>query len=244
MRHERDAQLLVHQLQQAVYVGDLQGHRAPHPGRRERRVGRAARTEVRVEVDEGLTRQLRPGRPVRRRQPVPRRAQQHHGLPGQRDQLAAPARRVHRRGERDVEPPARHPVDQPCRALLAQPDLHVRVGVVEGGEQPGQPQPGHALLHAHRQGPAQQPPYRVDGLLRGPHPGQGAFRLDQQGATRLGQPYAAGGPAEQRRPQLLLQRPYGGGEPGLRDGDPLRRAGEMPLLGDGHEMFQLTQLHD
>lgn len=33
----------------------------------------------------------------------------------------------------------------------------MRVGVVEGGEQPGQPQPGHALLHAHRQGPAQQP---------------------------------------------------------------------------------------
>lgn len=120
----------------------------------------------------------------------------------------------------------------------------MRVCAVEGGEQPGQAHPGHALLHAHRQGAAQQSPYGVDGVLGRPCARQGAFGLHQQGAPGLGQPHTAGGPAEQRGPQLLLQGPDGGGEPGLRHGDALGGPGEMLFLGDGDEMFQLAQLHD
>ncbi len=120
----------------------------------------------------------------------------------------------------------------------------MRVLAVEGGEQPRQAHPGHALLHAHRQGAAQQSPYRVDGVLRRPRARQGAFGLHQQGAAGLGQPHTAGRPAEQRGPQFLLQGPHGGGEARLRHGHAFGGPGEMLLLGDGDEMFQLTQLHD
>lgn len=115
---------------------------------------------------------------------------------------------------------------------------------VEGRQQTWQTHPRHALLHAHRQGAAQQPPYRVDGIPRGPCPRQRPLGLHQQRVPGLRQPHAARGAAEQRRPELVFQGPDGGGEPGLRHGEALGGTGEVLFLGDGDEVFQLTQLHD
>lgn len=244
MRHHRDPQPLPHQLQQAVHIVDLQAHRPAHPRRRERLVGGPPGTPVRMEVDERRPRQLLPPhlRPPGER--VPRRAQQHHRLPGQRHQLPAPLRRADRRGERQVEASAYHPFQQAAGALLPQPQLHLRVLPVERRQQPRRAHPRHALLDPDRQRPAQQPPYGIDRVPRRPRARQRALRLHQQRPTGLGEPDRARGPAEQRGPQLLLQRPYGGGEPGLRHGEALGGAGEVLLLGDGDEVLQLTQFHD
>ena len=63
-------------------------------------------------------------------------------------------------------------------------------------------------------------------------------------AARLGEPDRAGRTAEQRRPQLVLQRADGGGQPRLGHGQTLGSPGEVPLLGDRDEVLQLTQFHD
>ena len=72
--------------------------------------------------------------------------------------------------------------------------------------------------------------------------------------ARAGPPRAARGPAgvsctwrvlrrKSGAPELPLQGLDRGGQAGLRDVQTLGRAGEMALLGDRHEVFELAQLH-
>ena len=50
-------------------------------------------------------------------------------------------------------------------------------------------------------------------------------------------------PAEQLGAQLPLQRPDLLGQRGLGDMHPLGGPGEVPGLGDGHEVLELLELH-
>ncbi len=65
----------------------------------------------------------------------------------------------------------------------------------------------------------------------------------QQRLARVGERDVAAGPTEQFRPQLVLQGPDLLGERRLGDMHLLRGAGEMPRLGDGHEIRELLEVH-
>ncbi len=114
----------------------------------------------------------------------------------------------------------------------------------EAGQQPGHRHPGDALLGAQGQGPAQHPLHRGDRLVRRPHLGEDPPCLLQQRPPRLRQRHPAGRAHEQRCPQLPLQRPDRRRQPGLGHQQAFRRPGEVLVLGDRHEVLEMTQFHD
>ena len=91
----------------------------------------------------------------------------------------------------------------------------------------------------------------ADGAAR--HVARLLRRLVAQGEqlARLGQQMLAGGrqahalavALEQLGLQLFLQLLDGDRQRWLRDAQPLRRAAEMQLLGQGHEVVQYAQFH-
>jgi hypothetical protein len=91
-----------------------------------------------------------------------------------------------------------------------------------------------ALLQALHRGD------RVRARTRG---GQRAAGLRKQRRAGGGQPNPAGRPLEQGRTELGLQRLDRGGQSRLGDLHAGGRAGEVSLLGDGHEVLQRPQLH-
>jgi hypothetical protein len=49
---------------------------------------------------------------------------------------------------------------------------------------------------------------------------------------------------QQRRPHLLFELTYLQAQRRLLDSEPSRRPGEVPLLGDRHEIAQMPEFHD
>ncbi len=66
--------------------------------------------------------------------------------------------------------------------------------------------------------------------------------MPKQEHTGLGQLDVVRGPVQQLGSELLLEQPHLATERRLRDMQPLRRAGEVPLLGDGDEVLQPTEI--
>ena len=67
--------------------------------------------------------------------------------------------------------------------------------------------------------------------------------MTEQFRAGLGERDPAGGPDQQRRAEFPFQAPDQVAEGGLPDEQLLGRASEMQLGRDGHECFQLAQLH-
>ena len=91
---------------------------------------------------------------------------------------------------------------------------------------------------------ADQPRELVDG---GAGPGHGierGARVGQHRDTDLGQAHRAGRAIEQILAELSLEPADLCADPGLRDVDALRGAGEVRLLGDGDEVLELPKLHN
>jgi hypothetical protein len=80
-------------------------------------------------------------------------------------------------------------------------------------------------------------------LDAGLDPQQGSAGVDQQAAAGLGQRHAARQSAEELHAQVPLQRASLVAERRLLDAQPLGRAGDMPFLGDGDEVAEVTELH-
>jgi len=104
--------------------------------------------------------------------------------------------------------------------------------------------PGNCGLPPEAADPPAAPFVRGDGrgaglLLEGEHP-RGGF--EQRGTGRR-QLHPAGGAAEQRCAEVLLERADRAAEVGLGQVEPFSRAAEVQLLGDGGERPQLMQLH-
>jgi hypothetical protein len=83
----------------------------------------------------------------------------------------------------------------------------------------------------------------VDGVTRRRRRGQDALGLGEQRLPRLTQLDAPGGPDEQGRTQVALERPDRCGPRRLRDVTTQRGPREVPLLGHGHELLQLLEVH-
>ena len=64
-----------------------------------------------------------------------------------------------------------------------------------------------------------------------------------RGLARGGQPHGATRPVKQRLTHLAFQPLNLGADRRLRDADALGGAGEVGLLGDGDEVFELPEFH-
>ncbi|GGT28386.1 hypothetical protein GCM10010254_56410 [Streptomyces chromofuscus] len=245
VRYDGDAQVLVQEVEQTVHVVHLHVHAPPYARPGERGVGGLARPPVGVKVHEHLAAQLvrrdgraGPGEAVRGM------AQHRHRLAAQRHraQLVGVLLRTHREGQ--VKPPRRDLLRQRAGAGLPQTDLHVRVPAPERGEQPRHVHPGDTLLGAEREHPAQHALHRGHRLVGRPHLREDPLRLAQQRPPGRGERHPAGGPHEQRRPQLPFQRADRGGQARLGHHQPLGRPGEVLVLGDRDEVLKMAQFHD
>ncbi|WSG42036.1 hypothetical protein OHA72_64445 [Dactylosporangium sp. NBC_01737] len=158
------------------------------------------------------------------------------------DQHVEVGRRGVVRDDRRVQTPLPEPVDEPVGGVLGEGDLDSRVLGVEVREHRGQVD----VVRGH--GPDRDPAAGQPGQLVGGAPGavDGGERGAGVGQDRLagrGQPDLPAGAVQQVLPQLPLQLPDLRTHSRLRDPQPGRRAGEGGLLGDGHEVRQLMQLH-
>ncbi|MGY3678202.1 hypothetical protein ACVWXU_001825 [Streptomyces sp. TE33382] len=151
-----------------------------------------------------------------------------------------------RQGQHDqgeIERTARQLPYEVVRAALLQQQPDARMQIVEGAqdvrqqtraEAGGRPEPDpsppqlHQLLHL------------VPGGVRVREDPAGQR---QQCLARVGEGDVAPCPAEQFGAQLVLQRPDLLGERRLRDMHRLGGAGEVPGLGDGHEIGELLEVH-
>jgi hypothetical protein len=73
--------------------------------------------------------------------------------------------------------------------------------------------------------------------------GQHRPRVAQEGLSRRGHLHAPARPREQLAAQLVLQQPDLVAQRRLGHVEPLGGAAEVQLLGDRHEIAELTQLH-
>lgn len=83
--------------------------------------------------------------------------------------------------------------------------------------------------------------------LRGPyrraHPARQTAHLRKKGAPGLRQFRPVRHPVEQLYAHFRLQITDLGAERWLGDAEPLRRAGKIPLFGNGQEIADMAQLH-
>ncbi|RDI29801.1 hypothetical protein DFR72_105220 [Lentzea flaviverrucosa] len=214
------------------------------PGGGQRAVDLVACAPVGVEVDERLAGQLGEFDGVPGGEGTVRCAGQHERLTGQGGHPQVVRHPVLTGDEREVETARAHLLDQFGVAGLAHPDLHTGVQLVEPRQHRGQVHHVQALQAADGQRAAQQP---LDGGDRVPgrlDAAQRPARLGQQRPSGLGQLDLAGGAQEQRRAQLDLQCADRRRETRLGDAQPVRGSGEMALLGDREEVFELPEFHD
>ena len=175
---------------------------------------------------------------------VVRVAEHDQRLGRQRRHHHAARRRAGHRDQGYVQAARRQQVDQPGRATEPQPDLDPRMPRAEPGQLGRDVHHAETLFAADAQRPAQHPAHGGHRVVRRGHAGQRAVRLGEQHPARLSELDPAGAAHEQRRAQLGLQRPDRGGQTRLGDLQQLRGPGEVGLLGDRDEVFQLAQLHD
>lgn len=146
--------------------------------------------------------------------------------------------------EREVQGAAGQFTDQVVGAALLDEQADAGVAVVEGAEhvreQAGaqargraQPDPAAAQLDQFL--------HLVPGRVR---VGQDAAGQREQGLTGVREGDVAPGPEEQIRAQLPLQCLDLLGKGRLGDMDQVRGPGEVPGLGDRHEVLELRELHD
>jgi hypothetical protein len=92
--------------------------------------------------------------------------------------------------------------------------------------------------------PAHQPGELVNGKSRTGDRGERGSRIRQHRGTRLREAHGPAGAVQQVLSEFALESPDLGAHPRLRDVHPGGRPREVRLLGDGHEVLQLTQLHN
>jgi len=98
--------------------------------------------------------------------------------------------------------------------------------------------------HADREMPADQALHLVDRLSQVGHGVEGGPSVREGGRAGVGELRDPAGSVEQRGAQLVLQGPDLGTHPGLADVHPLRRAGEVGLLGHRQEVLELPKFHN
>ena len=173
-----------------------------------------------------------------------RRRHHHQVLPQQLHRGQRGGRRRQRQHDQgQVEGAARQLPYEIVRAALLDQQLDARMPVVEGAQHVRQQARAQARRGAQPDPPAAQLGqllHLVPGRVR---VGQDAAGQRQQRLAGVGERDVAAGPAEQVRAQLPLQRLDLLGERGLGDVDPLGGPGEVPGLGDRHEVVELLELH-
>ena len=127
--------------------------------------------------------------------------------------------------------------------VFEQGQLDARVGAAEGAEQAGEAPVGQGVDQADGEAASEQAAERghrltpaVGRLQRGP-------RVRQQGLAGRGQLDPAPAAEEQVLAELGFEPADLLADGWLRDRDPLGRAGEVALLGDGYEVGKLPQFH-
>ena len=80
-------------------------------------------------------------------------------------------------------------------------------------------------------------------LLRPGALAQQLARMADKAPPRPGKPNAPAKPVEERRAEAGLELPDLLGQAGLTYAQTFGRTREAPLLGDGHEIAQVTELH-
>src|SRR5262249_1003198 len=152
---------------------------------------------------------------------------------------AEPARPVSPAGSR----PAGSAATQGAGLVLEPGQLDARVGGGEGAKQAGEAPVGQGVDQADGEAAGEQTAERrhrlaaaLGRLQRGP-------RVRQQGLAGRCQRNPAPAADEQVLAQLAFQPADLLADRRLRDRDPLGRAREVALLGDGHEVAELPQLH-
>ncbi len=115
--------------------------------------------------------------------------------------------------------------------------------VVEGAQDVGQQARAEARRRTQPDPAAAQLGQLLDLVACGVGVGEDAPGERQQGLARVRQRDVPPGPAEQLGAQLVLQGPDLLGERGLRDVHLLGGSGEVPGLGDCHEIHELLKLH-
>ena len=167
---------------------------------------------------------------------------QHHQLVlAERERLQAPfARREGQHAE--VEGAAEHLGGHLPGGHAAHLDL--RVGVVRAEPFDDRQQDVHGpFVGADQHAPAPQVLQLADRARGLRAQCREALRVVQQELARLGQPAALRGAVEQAFVQLVLEPPDGLADGRLRAVQPLRRAREAALGGNGEEDLQLGEIH-
>ena len=147
------------------------------------------------------------------------------------------------RQEGEIEAAALHHAGERPAGLLAHGQLDPRIALVIGGQQQRQVERPERLDRADRDAPL---PYARQGLQLGPariDRRQSLPRALHQPLARVRQSHASGGALHQRKPDLALEATDLLGERRLRDVLPCGRPGEVPFLGEGHEVPQLAEFH-
>ena len=126
------------------------------------------------------------------------------------------------------------------------PELDVHAGMLptESSQYAGQVHRAQALDGADGQPAAQQALHRRHRVLGRGDVGQRPAGLHQQGPAGLGQLHLPGAAQEQGGAELPFERADGRGQAGLGHVHALRGPGEVALLGDRDEVFELAQFHD
>ena len=145
--------------------------------------------------------------------------------------------------ERAAEIPDVGPAVPQRRVLLPpvqveQLDLDARVGRREGADGPGDVQPGCERDDEPLDAPVDLVDAPDGGVDRREHPARLLVKLLPRGREL----HAAGGPDEERAPELLLERADLPAEDGLRDVQLLGSPAEVPVLRDRGEVAQLAQI--
>ena len=152
-------------------------------------------------------------------------------------------RRVDRGDDREVGL-AGQAGGEPLGGCLGQRDPHGRVRAVEAGEQVGQER-RRARADDADGSPPRTRPVRSSTARRTAATASSAARA--WGSTAAPTSVGANRPrraVEQGLPQLGLEPAHLGAHPRLCDVEPLGRAREARLLGDRHEVLELSQLHN
>ena len=243
-RDDRDAEIVADQVEQRVHVVDFELDAVRQAGRGESPVGQHPCSPVGLESDEREPVQRGQADLVGGGQLVVRVAEHDQRLSRQRHHHHAARRRAGHRNQGHIQAAGRQQVGQPGRSAEPEPDLDPGMPGPEPGQLGRDVHDAEALFAADAQGPSQHPAHRGHRVMGGGHAGQRAVRLGEQHPARLGELDPAGAAHEQWRAQLGLQRPDRRRQAGLGDLQQLRSPGEVGLLGDRHEVFQLAQLHD
>lgn len=137
-----------------------------------------------------------------------------------------------------------HRLDESVGVVLQQRDLHPLMSPVKRGEGVEERGEGAADDHADREPAPDQIGHLSDRLAHRLGRGECGAGVFERGTSRNGQRDGASRPVEQLGTEFLFESADLGADAGLADVHAPGRPGEVPLLGDRDEVFELPQVHD